>query len=114
MTATAYQLALALYLGSALLALILFGWWLRDCWGPAWRCLLLLCGAALLLIPAFPHAEADTLAPALVVAAFQVFTSGELGPAAHALRPLGAGLSAALVITLLLWLILWRKRSGTA
>lgn len=114
MTETAYQLALGVYLGAALLALILFGWWLRRSWGPGRRCLLLLCGAALLLIPAYPHGDAETLAPALVVAAFQILTSGELQSAAHALRPLAAGLLVAVVVTLLLRLTLWRKRSGSA
>ncbi|GAB3313919.1 hypothetical protein [Haliea atlantica] len=113
MTAEAYPIALGAYLGSALLALVLFGWWLRGCWGPGRRCLLLLCGAALLLTPAFPHGGVDTLAPALVVAAFQFFTSGELASATHALRPLAAALLAAVIITALLRLTLWRTRAET-
>lgn len=114
MTAETYPVALGAYLASALLALLLFGWWLRHVWGPGRRCLLLLCGAALLLTPAFPHGGVETLAPALVVAAFQFFTTGELESAAHALRPLGAALLAALLVTALLRLTLWRKRPATS
>lgn len=113
MTESAYQIAMLVYLGSALLALVLFGWWLRHSLGPGRRCWLLLSGAALLMIPAFPHGGVETLAPALVVAAFQYLTTGELTQAAHALRPLGAGLAAALLVTLLLRFTLWRRRRPT-
>lgn len=101
---------MASYLLAALLALVLLGWWLRHRWGPGRRCLLLLSGAALLLIPAYPHGNVTTLAPALVVAAFQVLTTGDVAQASHALRPLAAGLVAAVLLTVLLRLTLWRRR----
>lgn len=109
MTTTAYQIAMGTYLLAALLALILLGWWLRRRWGPGRRALLLLSGAAILLIPAYPHAGVDTLAPALVVTAFQVLTTGDVSEASHALRPLGVGLGAAVLLSALLRLTLWRR-----
>ncbi len=103
-----YLLALAVYAGSALLALGALFYWLRRSWRPIWRWLLLLTGLALLLTPAYPYAGVDTLAPALVVAAFQLLTAGPEA-AQHALRPLAAALVVALVLTLLLRITFLRK-----
>lgn len=96
-----YLIALAIYAGSALLALGALFYWLRHSWRPVWRWLLLLTGVALLLTPAYPYAGVDTMAPALVVAAFQLLTAGPEA-AEHALRPLAVALATALVLTLLL------------
>ena len=104
-----YFIALAVYLGSALLALCCLFWWLRRSWQPVWRWLLLLTGLALLLTPAYPYEGVDTLAPALVVAGFQILTAGPEA-AQHALRPLGAALGAALVLTLLLRILFLRRQ----
>ena len=101
LTEVSYHTAIYAYTGSALLALLFMVWWLRRSWGRGWRLLLLLAGAALLLTPAYPQEGVDTLAPALVVAAFQILTDG-VDSAMHALRPLAAMLALALVLTLLL------------
>ena len=67
LTEASYHTAIYVYIGTALLALLLMVWWLRRSWGRGWRLLLFLCGAALLLTPAYPQEGVDTLAPALVV-----------------------------------------------
>lgn len=107
LTEVSYHTAIYVYTGSALLALLFMVWWLRRSWGRGWRLLLLLAGAALLLTPAYPQEGVDTLAPALVVAAFQILTDG-VDSAMHALRPLAAMLALALVLTLLLRFTLFR------
>ena len=87
------------------------GWWLGRSWGAGWTLLLVLLSAALLLTPAYPNASADTLAPALVVAGFQLFTEGPEA-AEHAIRPLGATCLAALVPAGLLRFTVFRRRRG--
>jgi hypothetical protein len=104
-----YHIALAVYLGSALLALLLMAWWLRAYWRPAWINLLVLVGAALLLTPAYPEQGIATMAPALIVAAFQWLTVDQAA-AEHALRPLLFMLGAALLLSLLLGLTVLRHR----
>ena len=113
LTEASYHTAIYVYIGSALLALLFMVWWLRRSWGRGWRLLLFLCGAALLLTPAYPQEGVDTLAPALVVAAFQMFTEG-IDSAMHALRPLGAMLGLAMVLTLLVRFTLLRGGSKPA
>lgn len=103
-----YLIAIAVYAGSALLALGALFLWLRHSWTPVWRWLLLLTGLALLLTPAYPYQGVDTLAPALIVAAFQFLTAGPEA-AQHAVRPLAAALTLALVLTLLLRITVLRK-----
>ena len=76
LTEASYHTAIYAYTGAALVALLSLVWWLRRSWSRAWRLLLLLAGAALLLTPAYPQEGVDTLAPALVVAAFQILTDG--------------------------------------
>ncbi|WP_116364249.1 hypothetical protein [Parahaliea mediterranea] len=104
-----YHIAMAAYLGAAVLALILFAFWLRKSWRPAWIGLVVLVGAALLLTPAFPQAGVDTLAPALIVAVFQWLTV-DFAAAEHALRPLAVMVGAALVLALLLGVTVLRHR----
>lgn len=108
-----YHVALAVYLGAAILALLVTAWWLRKSWRPAWIGALVLFGAALLLTPAYPEAGISTMAPALIVAAFQWLTV-DLDAARHALRPLAAALGAALVLSLLLGLTVLRHRPRRA
>ena len=108
-----YQLALYVYLGSAGVILLCLGWWLGRSWGAGWTLLLVLLSAALLLTPAYPNAGADTLAPAIVVAGFQLFTEGPEA-AEHAFRPLGAACLVALVLAVLLRLTLFRRRRADA
>jgi hypothetical protein len=86
LTSSSYLLAMASYLGAGLLALLLLAWWLRA--RPLLACWLFFSGAAVLLLPAYPEPGMETLAPALVVAAFQLGTGG-VDDAMHALRPLG-------------------------
>lgn len=104
----AYVTALWAYIGSAVLALLCTAWWLRRSWRPSWLTLLVLTGAALLLTPAFPEPGMNTLAPALIVAAFQLMTSGAEA-ARHALLPLGVMVALAIVVTLLLRVFLFRR-----
>lgn len=117
LTESAYQFAMALYITAAVVALLLIVWWLRHRWQPVWLCLLGLGGAALLLTPAYPYEGVSTLAPALIVAPFQLLTEG-IGAAQHALRPLAVMLAMAVAVTVLLRLSLWRggrmgKAAGT-
>jgi len=98
------------YSGAAILALLLLVWWLRKSWRPAWLVFGFLSGAALLLTPAFPESGTDTLAPAAIVAGFQLLTDG-LESAEHALRPLLFMLALAVALSLLLRFTLLRTRS---
>lgn len=104
-----YLAAILIYVGSALIALLAMAWWLRHSWRPVWIWLLVLVGAALLLTPAYPHEGIATLAPALVVAAFQLLTAGP-DAAQHAFRPLAVALGLAVLITLFLRFVLLRNR----
>ena len=110
LTSSGYNLALVVYIASALLALLLGNLWLlpRARWGL--RALLTLPLAGLLLTPAYIEAGADTLAPALVVLAFQMLSSGAEA-AGHALQPLVVFTGAGLVLGLLAFLLnLWLGR----
>ena len=109
LTTGSYLLAMATYLASAALALVLVAWWLRR-WPllASWLCF---SGAALLLLPAYPEPGMETLAPALVVAAFQLGTAGAEA-AMHALRPLAVALLVAQVPGLGIGLALRRRRTG--
>ncbi|MEL7044262.1 MAG: hypothetical protein AAGL66_04480 [Pseudomonadota bacterium] len=101
LTETGYTGGLIIYSLAAFVALVLFNVWFmrRARWGL--RCLLSLPLAALLLTPAYIKPDAETLAPALVVALFQGFSQGP-EYAEHALRPLllftGAGLGLGFVL----------------
>ena len=111
LTEESYLTAIYVYCGAALLALLLLVWWLRKSWRPAWLVFGVLSGAALLLTPAFPESGSDTLAPAAIVAGFQLLTDG-LESAEHALRPLLFMVSMAVALSLLLRFTLLRNRSG--
>ncbi|MBA6412092.1 hypothetical protein H2508_03100 [Parahaliea sp. F7430] len=104
-----YQLAMASYIGAALLAILCLAWWLRKHWRPAWIAALLLPAAALLLTPAYPEAGIETMAPALIVAAFQWLTVDQAA-AEHALRPLLFVFAAAVLLALILGLTILRHR----
>ena len=109
LTENSYLAAVCVYVGAALLMLLCLAWWLRKRWRAGWIALVVLLGAALLLTPAYPREGIETLAPALVVAGFQIFTEG-FAAAEHALRPLAATSAAAVVLALLLRLTLLRPR----
>ncbi|MEM6483740.1 MAG: hypothetical protein AAF662_01970 [Pseudomonadota bacterium] len=104
LTEEGYQLGIAVYIGSALLALVLFNLWFLRNSSLRIRLLFSLPIAALLLTPALIEPGAKTLAPALVVAAFQFLNHGpEQGfeMAQHATRPLGLFTGGALVLGIL-------------
>jgi hypothetical protein len=76
LTAQSYAIALALYLSAGLLASVLvYRFWLG---GQSLLLRRLVLGAmfGLLLAPAYPSAEAETLAPALIVAVFNLLFVG--------------------------------------
>ncbi len=106
-----YLLAMALYLGVALLALRLF---YRQVWVGA--PLILRRGfiglmAALLLLPAHPRADVDTLAPALIVASFNGVFGGGWPEAQEAVAILIAGALVGLVVGVISGWIAGRTQS---
>lgn len=109
LTESSYLTALYTYVGAALALLLCLGWWLGRHWRAGWVALVVLLGAALLLTPAFPRDGVTTLAPALVVAGFQLATEGPEA-AEHALRPLVAMSGIAVVLSLLLGFTVFRRR----
>jgi len=109
---TSYMTAIYVYCGAAVLFTLCFGWWLLRRWPTGWSAALVLLAAALMLTPAYPREGVDTLAPALVVAVFQLATEGP-AQAEHALRPLGLACAVALVLALLLRLTLLRSGRRT-
>lgn len=106
---TSYFTAICIYVGSAAVLIMYSGWWLGRHWRAGWVTLVVLLLAALLLTPAYPTAGVQTMAPALIVAAFQFMTAGVEG-ARHALRPLIFMSGAAVVIALLLSITVFRRR----
>ncbi len=109
LTESAYLTALCVYVGAAVLALLCLAWWLRR-WPSGLVALLVLLGAALLLTPAYPREGVTTVAPALIVAGFQMFTEG-VESAQHALRPLATMSAVAVVLALLLSFTVFRRRA---
>lgn len=108
-----YLTAIAVYLGAAGLLLLYLAWWLGRSWRPAWASLAVLLVAALMLTPAYPREGVETLAPALVVACFQLLTEG-VEAAEHALRPLAMACGIAVVLTVILRLTVFRRPRRTA
>ena len=106
---SSYHMAMAVYLGCGGLAVLLLAWWLIRRWPGFLSAFAVLLCAALALTPAYPSESVETLAPALVVAAFQIFTEG-VASAQHAIRPLIATSVAALVLAILLRFTLLRPR----
>ena len=107
---SAYLQAMCIYVGAATLFICYLGWWLGRHWHAGWVTLVVLLLAALLLTPAYPKAGVNTMAPALIVAVFQIMTEGVEG-ARHALRPLVFMSGAAIVIALLLGMTVFRRRT---
>jgi len=107
---SSYLAALYAYIGAGLAMLLYLVFWLRKYWGPGTVALLVLVAAALLLTPAFPREGVTTLAPALIVAGFQLALEGVDG-AIHALRPLALTLTVAVMLALLLRLTIFRRAS---
>jgi thiol:disulfide interchange protein len=111
LTESSYHLALYTYVGAASVMLCYLTWWLGRHWRPWIVAFVVLILAALLLTPAFPKAGVDTMAPALIVAAFQVFTQG-MQAAQHALRPLVFMSGIAIAVALLLSVTVLRGRKA--
>jgi hypothetical protein len=109
---SSYLTAMYIYLGAALMLLLCLAWWLSRHWRAGWVTLVVLLAAALLLTPAYPKDGVTTLAPALIVAGFQLMTEGPEG-ARHALRPLAFMSGLAVVLTILLRFTLFRRRAAT-
>lgn len=108
-----YLTAIYVYTGAAGLMLLCLAWWLGRSWRAGWAAFAVLLAAALLLTPAYPKAGVDTMAPALIVAGFQLFTEG-YEAAQHALRPLGIACGIAMVLSILLRFTLLRSKTGPA
>lgn len=109
LTETGYVFAMAIYLVAGLITCAVGALWVAR--RPGWRLAWFLTGAALLLTPAFPTPGMDTLAPAAIVAGFQLATAG-VEPAMHALRPLGIALAVAWVLALAGAALFWRRRKS--
>jgi len=107
---SSYLTAIYTYVGSAVILLVYLAWWLGRHWRPGWVALTVLLAAALLLTPAFPRTDVDTMAPALIVAGFQLLTDG-YAAAEHALRPLAFMSALAAVLAFILWLLFLRGRA---
>lgn len=107
---SSYLTAIYTYVGAAAIMLLYLAWWLGRHWRPGWVALAVLLAAALLLTPAYPRTDVDTMAPALIVAGFQMLTEG-YEAAQHALRPLGFMSAVAVVLAFILWLLFLRGRS---
>lgn len=105
----AYLTAIYLYVGAAIVMLVYLAWWLSRHWRPGWVALVVLLLAALLLTPAYPKAGVSTMAPALIVAVFQLATHG-VEAANHALRPLVFMSGLGIIFALLLNMTLFRRR----
>lgn len=105
---SSYHTALYIYIGSASFILIYLAWWLSRHWRAGWVALAVLLAAALLLTPAYPNDTVNTMAPALIVAGFQMMTGGVEG-AMHALRPLAFMSLVAVVLALLLRITIFRR-----
>ena len=108
-----YISALFSYSVAALIALLIMVWWLVKLgWGRFWIALLFWLGAAVLLTPAYANMQAETLAPAVLVAVFQTAFFG-VDTAMHAIRPLGAAMGVPALVGGLhgaMWLWLSRRR----
>lgn len=105
---SSYMTALYIYVGAALATMLYLSWWLSRHWRAGTVALFVLLAGALLLTPAYPKEGVETLAPALIVAAFQWLTEGMEG-AMHALRPLAFTCLVAVVLALLLRLSIFRN-----
>jgi hypothetical protein len=104
-----YLIAIYIYVGAAIVMLVYLAWWLSRHWRPGWVTLVVLVLAALLLTPAYPKSGVSTMAPALIVAVFQIATQG-VEAANHALRPLVFMSGIGVIFALLLNMALFRRR----
>ena len=101
LTDASYLYAISTYLVFGFSLAFLLAYFSRNWLSPSLRVLFFLIFLSLFLVPAYPGDGIKTMAPALVVAAFQFFTYG-FDAASHAFRPLGLGLFFSCFISLLL------------
>ena len=87
LTETSYLTAIYTYCGAAVLVCLLLAWWLWRRWRNIWVALAVTLSGALLLTPAYPQPGVETMAPALVVAGFELLLNGPEA-ARHAFKPL--------------------------
>jgi hypothetical protein len=114
LTESAYRMALAVYLVSAILALGLLNLWILRAAHLGTRLWVSLPLATLLLTPAYIAVDAPTVAPALVVAVFQGFSQGA-GAAEHATRPLLLFTAVAFGVGCVAFLLVsWLRRRAAA
>ena len=109
LTEESYLTAIYAYCGAAALICLLLAWWLWRRWRNIWVALAVTLSAALLLTPAFPQPGVDTMAPALIVAGFELLLNGPEA-AEHAFKPLAVACGLALVLAILLRLTLLKPR----
>jgi hypothetical protein len=109
LTEESYYTALCIYAGAGVLVCVLLWLWLRRRWAPFWVALVTLLSAALLLTPAYPAADVDTFAPAILVLGFSLLTDGGEG-ALLATRPLAVMVGLACGLALLLQVALFRRQ----
>lgn len=105
---SSYLTAIYTYCGAAVMIMLCLAWFLGRRWRSSWVALIVLLAGALLLTPAYPKDGASTLAPAFVVAGFQIATQG-VDAARHALKPLAFACGLALALTLLLRITVFRS-----
>ena len=110
---SSYLTAIYVYCGAASMVVLCLAWWLGRRWPNGWTAVLVLLSAALLLTPAYQSPDADTMAPAAIVAAFQLATEG-LESARHAIKPLAYSCGLAVVLAVLLRLTFLRRRKPAA
>lgn len=101
LTESSYLTAIYIYCGAAIAVSLVLAWWLGRRLRSFWAVALLLLCAALLLTPAFPQPGVTTMAPALIVAGFELLLNGPEA-AQHALKPLAIACGLALVLAVLL------------
>jgi len=105
--------AIYTYIGAASAILLYLAWILgrQWRWRGGWVALVVLMSAALLLTPAYPEPGVKTFAPALIVAVFEGLINGPEA-AQHAVKPLVFMAGLALLVSLALRLIVFRRRPG--
>jgi len=106
-----YTAAIYTYIGAACVVLVYMTWWLSRHWRAAWVSFTVLILSALLLTPASSAGQSASLAPAVIVAAFEGLMHGPEA-ALPALKPLMVMLGLAVGIALLLGCTVFRTRSA--
>lgn len=111
LTEASYHTAIYAYCGAALLFSLVLAWWLWRRWRNIWVALLVTLSAALLLTPSYPQPGVDTMAPALIVAGFELLLNGPEA-AQHAFKPLAVACGLALALAVLLRLTVLKPRAA--